>query len=75
MNKRKERRRQFVISSGNATEIFEPLEKTFDLVTVFVIIFAVFLGICLVFTRWNTSKSAIILNICENLGSVITSVG
>ena len=36
MDKSEERRREFVISSSDAPEVFEALEKAFDLITVLV---------------------------------------
>ena len=45
MDKSQKRRRQFVIPSSDTPEVFEALEKAFDLITVFVEDFTVFLRI------------------------------
>ena len=71
MDKCKERGRQFVVTGGDAPEVFETLEKAFDLLAVFVESLVVFLRIDLVFARRNASKSLPILNISKNFGSVV----
>ena len=74
MDKSEERRREFVVASSDASEVFEALEKPFDLITVFVELFVVLLRVNLVFSWRNASKSLPILNVRENFGRVITPV-
>jgi len=75
MDKREKRRREFVVTGGDASKIFEPLEKAFNLIAVFVEGLVVFLRIGLVFAWRNTSKSRAIFDVSENFGSVVTPIG
>ena len=75
MDKRKKRGRQFVVTGSNPPEIFETLEKAFNLIAVLIKSFVVFLRISLVFTRRDTSLCLPILNIREDFGGVIPPVG
>ena len=74
MDKSQKRRREFVVASSDTPEVFETLEKAFDLIAVFVEDFTVFLRISLVFAGRNTGKSLPILNICENFRGIVAPI-
>jgi len=74
MDERQERRRQLIIPCSDPSEVFEPLEKAFDLVAVFVGLFVVFLLVSLVFARRNDRNSTMISDIHENFSGIVSPV-